>query len=61
MTLLPLVWTPLPQLELYGSVDCGGPYLETEKLPRFERLGPSLAAQSKRLRVTLGWAPPAAA
>jgi hypothetical protein len=32
--------------------------LATEKLPRLERLGPSLAAQSNRLRVRLGWAPP---
>src|ERR1019366_1855245 len=32
----PLVPTPLPALELYGSVACCAPYLATEKLTEVE-------------------------
>src|SRR5262245_32066514 len=56
--LVPLVRTPLPRLVFHGSTACCAPYTLTGKLPRVE-LTAFRAAQSNRLRVTLGWAPPA--
>src|SRR4051812_37876284 len=50
--------TPLPRLLLNGSTDCCAPKVLTGKLPMVE-LTAFFAAQSNRLRVTLGRAPPA--
>src|SRR5262245_56051245 len=55
--LVPLERTPLPRLVFHGSTDCCAPYTLTGKLPSVE-LTAFFAAQSNRLSVMLGAAPP---
>lgn len=58
VTLVPLARTPFPRFVFHGSTLCWAPYTLTGKLPRVE-LTAFFAAQSNRLTVTLGAAPPA--